>query len=689
MSLFSTGSNILLIIIGFGILIFVHELGHFLAAKWAKIRTEGFCIGFGTALCSYRMGIGFKLGSTEEATIKRMGKPAIKCSAEELKEAGIGETEYALRVIPLGGYVRMLGQDDLDPGASSKDPRSFNAVAISKRMVVISAGIVMNIITAGILFIAAFMSGVQFNAPVIGDVIPGEPAAKTDIQSGDTVIAVDGEPIRTFSDVVIAVAFSDPGEEVQFELRGAGGDQTRTVTILPEMNPQTGLLGVGLTPASSATLVQGDATSALMQPTLDEAGLGATAIGPGWSITQVEGHPIETWNNWAERIDAANGRPVTVTWTAPDGTTTDIDMVGSPELEVMRHHNPSPEDPTNYDSGLLGMCPLVGIKMVLPDSPNIENLKPGDAILKLDTTPGPNDGDFRKILKSSPGKTLPALVLRNGQRVETTLSVNEQGQIGVLLTAELTLPMISRTLPMIGSATADAGPEKTPMAQLDLLPLTTILTVNSVPITDWVTLRSALQAAAKDLSDTTTIKMEIENPTQKRERQTVEFTITKAQAEALESLGWTPPLWMSFFEPLWTTLSAQGNPLTAVEMGFMETKKTIILTYLTMYRLAQGTVGVEQLRGPVGIVHLGSQVADRGVMYLLFFLAMISVNLAVLNFLPLPILDGGHFLYLVYEKIKGKPPSVGFQNGAALLGLMLIGSLFIIITYFDVTRLLG
>ena len=481
MSLFSTGSNILLIIIGFGILIFVHELGHFLAAKWAKIRTEGFCIGFGGAICSYRKGIGFKLGSTDEATVKRMGKPAIRCSAEELREAGIGETEYALRMIPLGGYVRMLGQDDLDPGASSKDPRSFNAAAISKRMVVISAGIVMNIITAVILFIAAFMSGVQFNAPVIGDVIPGEPAAGTDIRSGDTVVAVDGEPIRTFSDVIIAVAFSNPGESVQFELREPGSDQVRTVEILPEMNPQTGLLGVGLSPASSATLVQGEAAGALMQPTLDDAGLGATAIGPGWSITGVEGHPVETWTNWADRIDAAEGRPVSVTWTGPDGTTVDVDMVGTPQLEVMRHHNPSPEAPTNYDSGLLGMCPLVGIRMVLPDSPNAGNLQPGDAILKLGTTTGPNDGDFRKILTSNPGKALPAVVLRNGQRVDTTLSVNEQGQIGVLLTPELALPMISRTLSTVGPATPDGAPEKTPMAQLDLLPLTTILSVNSVP----------------------------------------------------------------------------------------------------------------------------------------------------------------------------------------------------------------
>ena len=199
MALFSTGSNILLIIIGFGALVFVHELGHFIAAKWAKIRTEGFCIGFGNALCSYRRGIGFRWGSTDAATASRLGKPANKCSAEELRAAGVGETEYALRMIPLGGYVRMLGQDDLDPGASSKDPRSFNSVAIGKRMVVISAGIVMNIITAVVLFIAAFMSGVEFNAPIIGDVLPGKAAAGANVRSGDTVLAVDGSPISSCS----------------------------------------------------------------------------------------------------------------------------------------------------------------------------------------------------------------------------------------------------------------------------------------------------------------------------------------------------------------------------------------------------------------------------------------------------------------------------------------------------------
>ena len=136
-----------------------------------------------------------------------------------------------------------------------------------------------------------------------------------------------------------------------------------------------------------------------------------------------------------------------------------------------------------------------------------------------------------------------------------------------------------------------------------------------------------------------------------------------------------------------TTLSANGNPIRAVVMGFQETKKLAVLTWLTLDRLVRGSVSVDQLRGPVGIVHVGTRVADRGFMYLVFFLAMISVNLAVLNFLPLPIVDGGLFLFLAYEGLLGRPPSVRFQNAATMAGLLLLGSLFIVTFYNDVMRL--
>jgi len=166
-----------------------------------------------------------------------------------------------------------------------------------------------------------------------------------------------------------------------------------------------------------------------------------------------------------------------------------------------------------------------------------------------------------------------------------------------------------------------------------------------------------------------------------------ELRFNDAQAKSIEALAWSSPIGPEWFEPLMVTISADGNPLQAVAMGFRESRKLAIMTWLTIDRLVRGTVAVKQLRGPVGIVQIGTQVADRGWTYLVFFLAVISVNLAVLNFLPLPIADGGHMCYLIYERITGREPSVLFQNIAFLAGLLLFGALFVVTFFNDVSRL--
>ena len=112
--------NLALIIFGFGVLIFVHELGHFLAAKWAGIRTEGFAIGMGPVMASWRKGIGLALGSTGGKVKEKTGKLPADLTDEELTRHGMGETEYSLRWLPIGGFVKMLGQEDAKPGAVSK-----------------------------------------------------------------------------------------------------------------------------------------------------------------------------------------------------------------------------------------------------------------------------------------------------------------------------------------------------------------------------------------------------------------------------------------------------------------------------------------------------------------------------------------------------------------------------------------
>ena len=129
-----TFANFLVIAIGFGFIIFIHELGHFLAAKWAGIRVLAFSIGFGQVACSYRKGMGFRLGSSEREYLNR----AHGLNAEQTQElhSEISPTEYRLSWLPLGGYVKMLGQEDLNPNAISNEPDSYQNCSVFRRMVV-------------------------------------------------------------------------------------------------------------------------------------------------------------------------------------------------------------------------------------------------------------------------------------------------------------------------------------------------------------------------------------------------------------------------------------------------------------------------------------------------------------------------------------------------------------------------
>src|SRR5947207_9580064 len=184
--------SLILLVLGFGFVIFFHELGHFLAAKWVGIKVEQFAVGFGQAIFSWRKGLGLRIGSSA-------------AKYEELERAGealgISETEYRLNWIPLGGYVKMLGQDDLRPNARSDDPRAYNRKSISARMVVVSAGVLMNILLAAMGFMILFLIGFRVQPAVVGSVQPLSPAQKAvdekgkvaPIEVGDRILMFDGK----------------------------------------------------------------------------------------------------------------------------------------------------------------------------------------------------------------------------------------------------------------------------------------------------------------------------------------------------------------------------------------------------------------------------------------------------------------------------------------------------------------
>jgi regulator of sigma E protease len=129
-----------------------------------------------------------------------------------------------------------------------------------------------------------------------------------------------------------------------------------------------------------------------------------------------------------------------------------------------------------------------------------------------------------------------------------------------------------------------------------------------------------------------------------------------------------------------------NSPLTAASWGIGETRDLIVQFYLTLKRMAERSVPASNLMGPVGIVQAGAKFAIKGPDWLIWFLSMISANLAVVNFLPIPIVDGGLFLFLIIEKLQGKPLSARTQSIAQVVGLALILSVFIFVTWQDIIR---
>jgi regulator of sigma E protease len=528
--------------------------------------------------------------------------------------------------------------------------------------------------------------------------------------------------VLTFADIQIAGAMARPGEALTIAVQRAdeaGMTVQRTFRMIPRKDAVSGLLAIGIEPAMSGLIgaVRGEERE-VFDSTMASAGLGPVMTGakadPLRELTEIlepaSGTSAAKTNRVTQQYipvpvgerapnspsvtvllgDAADrsaGAPFDTKWITASGAEVTRTLQPIPELQVLI--TPASEiNGAEIDRGLLGLVPLMRVERVPAGSANEGILRSGDVLLRVENVDGPRMSQLRTALASHASGTADVVVLRGGEPTRLTAKVDRAGRFGVIIAPALDQPATTGTINRL--ATENDGERATAVAALTLLPRTTVRSVAGTAVIDWVTMRAALLAATKDAAAQgagASVEIEVEAPTPAHERSTVALVIAKEDVAAIHALGWESPVTAAIFDPLMTRLTANGNPITAVRMGFHQTKTMVVMTYLTLDRIFRGSVGVEQLRGPVGIVHLGSRVVDRGAMYLVFFLAMISVNLAVLNFLPLPIVDGGLFLYLIYEHVTGRAPSLKFQNAATMVGLLLLGSLFLFTFYNDVMRL--
>ena len=714
MELLSNTSNIVLIVIGFGLLIAIHEFGHFIAARWAGIRVESFAVGMGPTVIAYRRGLGVRFGSTAPDIKTRYGAEPEKIPTAELHADGVGETEYSLRLLPIGGFVRMKGQEDIDPSNTSDAIDGYGSKPVWKRMIVVSAGVIMNMITAVILFVIAFMIGVKFEAPMIGAVRPDSPAATArnldggvnGLLPGDQINSINGDPMTTFADIQIGAAMSHPDHELILQVTRVGSATPLQFQLDPIKDTNSGLRSFGVAPARSGTLADQIEIAPVIENMLIKSGLSAAGVKPGSTLTAINGVPITNAESLDLAFEKSNGQPVSTTWSLALNSTpllfatttnTAPGLVStaplSPEPKFEQLFSPDSKSIGEYDLGLIGFSPLVRIDSVQKTSPNQGILQADDIVLAIEDRSGPRYGEFRSLIQTYANRAVQLKILRAGETLSINARVDRQGRLDVLVGPAWNLLVSARVIDRVLENPQDPKSTQTvatPIASLELRPLTKIISINDIALTDWASMRNALRATTAEAfakNTSAALNISFQNMLPNSPVKSAVITLSAREMNDIQKLGWSSPLPSGWFEPQMITRSAQGNPILAATMGFTETKKLTVLTWLTLDRLARGTVGVEQLRGPVGIVQVGTRVADRGMTYLLFFLAMISVNLAVLNFLPLPIVDGGLFLFLLYEGCFRRPPSVRFQNAATLVGLAFLGSLFVVTFYNDVVRL--
>jgi len=729
----------LLIFLGFSAVIFVHELGHFLVAKWAGVRVEKFCVGFGREL------VGFTRG----------------------------ETRYGFNILPLGGYVKMLGQEDFEIDATGElqhtdDPRSFANKPVGHRMLIVSAGVVMNVVFAAFLFMIVFMVGMDVLVTEVGLVKPNSPAALGGLQVGDQVMSINGKRTHEFSEIQMAIMLSEPFEPLDFVVERNG--QTRHLKLLPENNSQKRLLEVGMGPAVTREVAVGPPGA---NPDREDVPR------PGDMIVEVNGRQItdQNANQTFYRMIDDPGQPLDVVVERPENPddpespTRRVTVQVQPRLEL----NPSDlADPNSIN--VLGLSPLMRFDSVEPGGrAYAAGIEPGDTIVRVGDAryptrlqihkaileactvrrgPDKEDYDYQErdipFVVQRPDGTLFETVLR--PRVKTKL-FGRNGRPDINATYDL----IAADLLRVGEVVPEIDGRPSPAVAAGIPAGAVIETVDDVEVSTWIDLIEQLRhfaGQAVTLGYTTAegqpaagrmivphslrtrlglpvaSRIEaidgVETATFKHNGRSINASVSSwiglstrlkecvgqtvtvryregiglagepqtAQVEVSEDMV-DPWLGRIAYQPNLLTYQARktlrtSNPVEAVAIGAKKTWYFIVNVYMTIKRMVfTRSVGVEHLSGPVGIVKLGSDFAHAGLNQLIFFLAMISANLAVINFLPLPIVDGGLMVFLIIEKIKGSPVSIKIQVATQVIGLFLIIAAFLAVTYQDLQRLFG
>lgn len=694
---------------GLTFVIFVHELGHFLVAKACGVKCEKFYVGFDF--------LEFKLGPL------KIPRALVKFQW--------GETEYGLGSLPLGGYVKMLGQDD-DPrnaeqeaertkvvpeGTAAEgmvegqtvegkkvmlDPRSFPAKPVPARMAIISAGVIMNLIFAVIMAAVAYRMGVPQAPAVVGSTAPGAPAWSAGLEPGSKIVQLgkSGRPYDhlRYVDLMIAVALNGydsdlpvlverpDGQRVWYELRPS--DRLKKAERRQERRPQ-----VGVALANSREI-------AMRHAALDYLGPQAsTRLHDKDTVIRAAGQPVDSGPD-LEAVFAQNPYdPLTLTVERKPTPGAKAEGSGAAQtLDVVLQPRPMREL-----GAIMRIGPIVAVRANSPAKE--EGFQVGDVIVEIGGKPvgDPLSLSQRHLPKDSSAEPIEFVVLRKdsqGNEVRHTLSVIPE------------LPRQSPSFSLAGGAssiesigvafavTSEVAEvvESSPAAKAGLQPGDKVKRVEFPPAADSKRQNEMAKRLGFKFSEPFDIDDDLKAWTYVNGRLQLlppetEVTLVFLRDGKSMTATMTPRDSDAFFDesrglalhPLRETHQA-ADWGTAFQLGLRETYESVSTVLGTISSLLTGKVSPTNIMGPVGIVQVAGTFASEGVPTLLIFLTLLSANLAVLNFLPIPALDGGHMLFLMAEWIRGKPVDERLQIRLTVAGILCLLSLMVFATAMDVGR---
>lgn len=542
-------------IIVLGILVFVHELGHFIAAKLCNVYVVRFALGWGKRLIGYK----------------------------------IGETDYCISMLPIGGYVKMVGQEDMprsqeealeaEPEYAHVPPeRRFNNLPNSKKLMISFSGPLMNLLLGFPLFWLVFVIGIPLpissQTTRIGAVEEGSPADVAGIQPGHRVLSINGTQIEKWEDLQLA-AMTNQDKPLDLEVENLDGKLTH-VTVTPLREEGSTRAGIGVAPLEVNRIAHVFPGMAAAHSELQEGDIVLTYNG--------RTPDNDAFENLIEAVNMSGGRPMVFTVLRDDRV---LDVTVIPEEVSV-------------------------IKGVL----------------------------FRK--------NVVAYVAPDPSDKRTSGAPDEEVAVS----------------------------EKTPMASTILLKGDVVKAVNGEPVSADDTEEFLAERIYELKGDEVELMVERSSGLfGKSQTMTLSVPLTRQGMIGVQ------------FNPFVVHKFGPGEALVKTFGSFGDAFKLIMQT---IYYLVSGKVSTRELAGPLGIAVITEYTLKLGgLTYYLNFVAMITINLAIINLLPIPLLDGGMILITIIESIRRRPIEEKYLIIFQKIGVVFILLLLFIATYNDVLRVIN